>query len=99
MLYEAGFDGIFNLKVYLELFTANSCSRCDDARRMLNDIVAELDNNRLKLDYIDVIESIDHAVEIGVLATPALAVNGMLAFCPLPKRKQVLQCLKDALKA
>jgi len=87
------------LEVQLELFTVNICSRCDDARHMLSGIVAELNDDRLELDYIDVVENIDHAVEMGVLATPALAVNGKLVFCPLPEREQVLQFLRNELKA
>jgi len=87
------------LEVQLELFTANICSRCDDARHMLRGIVAELDNDRLELDYIDVVERFDYAVEIGVLVTPALAVNGNLVFCPLPEREQLVQFLKNELKA
>jgi len=61
-------------------------------------LVQELDDDQVRLDFIDVVENIDHAVAMGVLVTPALAVNGKLVFAPLPGRKTVLKALEAVLK-
>lgn len=85
------------MKVQLELFTADACSYCVQAKSILTGLVEELDNDQIELNFIDVVENIDHAVEMGVLVTPALAVNGRLVFAPLPGRKTVLHALKAEL--
>jgi len=86
------------MKVQLELFTANVCARCAQAKNVMTGLVQELDDDQIQLDFIDVVENIDHAVELGVLVTPALAVNGELVFAPLPQRKKVLKALRAELK-
>ncbi len=81
----------------LELFTANVCAHCARAKSDLTGLLEELDNDQIELEFIDVVENIDHAVEMGVLVTPALAVNGKLVFAPLPERKTVLQAIEAEL--
>lgn len=81
----------------LELFTANVCAHCVRAKSVLTGLVEELDDDQIELIFIDVVENIDHAVEMGVLVTPALAVNGKLVFAPLPERKTVLQAIEAEL--
>jgi len=85
------------MKVHLELFTANICSSCADAKNLLSRAIEDIADDRLTLDYLDVVENLDHAVKSGVLATPALVLNGKLVFCPLPKRGKILQFLKTEL--
>ncbi len=86
------------MKVQLELFTANVCAHCVQAKNIMTGLVQELDDDQVQLDFIDVVENIDHAVESGVLVTPALAINGRLVFAPLPERKTVLRALEAELK-
>jgi len=86
------------MEMQLELFTADVCAHCVQAKSILTGLVEELDNDQIELNFIDAVEDIDHAVEMGVLVTPALAVNGKLVFAPLPERKIVLQALEAELK-
>ncbi len=85
------------MKVQVELFTANVCARCEQAKSMLRGLVEELSDDRVELKFIDVVENLDQAVAKGVLATPALVVNGKLVYSPLPKRATVMQTLKAEL--
>lgn len=85
------------MKMQLELFTANFCSRCAQAKSDLSAMVEELGEDDCVLTFVDVVENLDRAVELGILATPALAVNGKLVFAPLPARNVVLQALKSEL--
>ncbi len=85
------------MKVHLELFTANVCAHCVQAKGVMTGLVQELDDDRIQLNFVDVVENLDHAVEMGVLVTPALAVNDRLVFAPLPGRKTVLNALKAEL--
>jgi len=85
------------MKVQLELFTTNVCAYCVQAKDIMSGLVQELDDDQIRLDFVDVVENIDHAVELGVLTTPALVVNGKLVFAPLPERKMVLKVLEAEL--
>ncbi len=64
--------------VKVELFTADFCSRCAGARTALVRAIEDLGQERFELRLLDVVEEIDHAVEVGVRATPAIAVDGEL---------------------
>ncbi len=64
--------------VKVELFTADFCSRCAGARTALVEAIEDLGQEQFELRLLDVVEEIDHAVEVGVLATPAIAVDGEL---------------------
>lgn len=85
------------MKVQLELFTANICSRCVQAKNTMTALMEELGDDQFELIFVDVVENIDHAVETGVLLTPALAVNGKLKFSPLPCKDRILHALKKEL--
>jgi len=81
----------------LELFTADICSRCIRARGVMTAVVEELGDDQVEVAFLDVVENLDHAVETGVLVTPALAVNGKLMFSPLPDRDRILRSLRTEL--
>jgi len=46
-----------------------------------------------------VLEQLDYAVQLGVLATPALAIDGKLCFTGLPSVKKLRKLLDNTLKA
>lgn len=84
--------------VQIELFTANLCKRCVQAKSVLTELVEELGYDQFNVTFVDVVENLDHAVATGVLATPALVVNGQLVFSPLPDRGRIFQFLKAKLQ-
>jgi len=86
------------MKVQLELFTANVCPRCAQAKSDLSGMLEVLGEDDCILTFVDVVENIDRAVELGILAMPALVVNGKLVFAPLPARDIVLQALRSELE-
>ncbi len=81
------------MAVIVELFTSNVCSRCVQAKATLRELIDELDDAPFELRFIDVIENLDYAVEIGVLATPALAVNGELISTSIPGKRKLRELL------
>ncbi|EGW55240.1 hypothetical protein TevJSym_ae00970 [endosymbiont of Tevnia jerichonana (vent Tica)] len=44
---------------------------------------------------VNVLEELDYAVQIGVLATPAIAIDGELVFTALPSEKRLRQTLQQ----
>ena len=85
------------MAVIVELFTSNVCSRCVQAKATLRELIAELDDASFELHFIDVIENLDYAVEVGVLATPALAVNGKLISTSIPGKHRLRELLMKQL--
>ena len=70
--------------VTVEVFVSNFCENCANARLMVDQEISRLDKTRFDVCYVDVVERIDHAVALGVLATPAIAIDGKLVFTGLP---------------
>jgi len=86
------------MKLLLELFTANICSRCAAAKSVMSGVAEELGSDQCELSFIDVVKNLDYSVERGVLRTPALVVNGKLMFSPLPGRELILQAIERELE-
>ncbi len=85
------------MAVIVELFTSNVCSRCVQAKATLRELIAELDDQPFELRFIDVIEHLDYAVEVGVLTTPALAMNGKLIPTSIPGKRKLRELLMKQL--
>ena len=77
------------MTVIVELFSSNVCSRCAQAKTDLRELIDELGAQQFELRFIDVVENLEYAVEVGVLATPALAVNGELISTSLPGKRKL----------
>lgn len=72
------------MKILIEAFSAPGCAKCADTREALRAVAEELDKDRFIWRDVDVLQNIDRAVEIGVLAPPSLAIDGELVFPALP---------------
>lgn len=84
-------------KVLVEVFASPNCNRCGHATRLVAAIVDKLGNEHIQWREINIVEDIDYAVQLGVLATPAIAINGKLEFTSLPDRDKLSATLQDYL--
>ena len=77
--------------VKIDLYTSNACSRCVDAKQRVRAAVDTLSSTgeQFELHFIDVVEHIDRAVALGILATPAIVIEGELIFSTLPTDKKL----------
>lgn len=78
----------------VEVFTAPGCGKCGKAKDVLKDVANKMGKD-IEWREVDILQEMDYAVELGVLATPAIAINGELVFTALPSQKQLLQVLQD----
>jgi len=62
----------------IELFFSPYCPRCHAARERVQAAISELPAGAVRYRERNVIEHLEHAVELGVKATPAIAVSGKL---------------------
>lgn len=84
--------------VNVEVFSSPGCGKCGHARELLKKLAEELGGGRIRWREVNVLEEMDHAVKLGVLSTPAIAVNGKLLFTSLPSVKKLRQVLEVALQ-
>lgn len=82
------------MTIKVEVFSSPGCSKCGQAKEVLREIAEELGGGRISWREISVLEEMDYAVSLGVLSTPAIAVNGRLVFTALPSAKKLRQFLE-----
>ena len=85
------------MTIKVELFSAPGCNRCAHARKKLQRVVEKIGSDRLEWRAVDVLDEIDYAVALGVLSTPAIAVDGKLVFTSLPSSTKLRRSLEDRL--
>jgi len=81
--------------IKVEVFTAPGCGKCGKAKHVLEDIVNQMGANKFDWREIDILKEMDYAIELGVLSTPSIAINGELVFTALPSVKQLQKTLMD----
>jgi glutaredoxin len=79
------------MPVTVEIFTAPDCPRCARAAGVLQSVC----HDRLKWRVVNVLDDIDRAVALGGLTTPAIAIDGGLAFTSLPGEKVLQKTLME----
>lgn len=77
----------------VELFHASGCERCAPLMAELRATAAVVGG--VEWDEIDVLDSLERAVELGVLTLPALAIDGVLVFATLPTPAQLREALRQ----
>jgi len=73
----------------IEVFTAPGCSKCGHALSRLKKVVSVLNKEKIHWREVNILEELDYAVELGVLATPAIAMNGRLVFTGTPSGEEI----------
>ena len=82
----------------IEVFTAPGCGKCGKAKNELETIVDQLGNEKFEWREVNILQEMDYAIELGVLSTPSIAINGELVFTALPSARQLLQALESRLE-
>ncbi len=72
----------------IEIFSSPGCGKCGHARDRLQQLVTQLDTEHpgqhIEWRDVNILEEMDYAVDLGVLSTPSLAIDGELVFTSLP---------------
>jgi len=76
-----------NIKV--EVFSSPGCGKCGHAKDVLRKLAEELGGDAIEWREVNILEELDHAVELGVLSTPSIAINNKLIFTRLPSFKKL----------
>ena len=85
------------MKIKVEVFSSPGCGKCGHAKDVLRAIVQEM-GDEIAWREVNILDELDYAVRLGVMSTPAIAVNGKLVFTALPSAAKLRQALEHALR-
>lgn len=77
------------MSIKVEVFTSPGCSKCGQAKEVLRKLAEEIGGGRIEWREVNVLEELDYAVNLGVLSTPAIAIDGELTFTGLPSARKL----------
>ena len=69
------------------------------AKRTLLDLISELGQENSFYREVDIVEEVDHAVELGVLSSSSIAINGELIFAAMPSVSKLRTALETSISA
>lgn len=82
--------------VKIEVFTSPTCPYCPMAIEVVNQAKKEL-GDAIEVEKIDIMVDREKAIEYGLMAVPAIAVNGILTFVGAPSKEELMEALKEVL--
>ncbi len=85
------------MPVQVEVFASPGCSKCGHAKEVLRKLAEEIGGDRIRWREVNILEDMDHAVELGVMSTPAIAIDGELVFTGLPPKGKLEAALRERL--
>lgn len=77
------------MSIKVEVFSSPGCSKCGHAKVVLRKITEEIGDGQIQWREVNVLEEMDYAVSLGVLSTPAIAIEGELIFTGLPSARKL----------
>lgn len=73
----------------IEIFSSPGCSKCGHAKDVLRQLADELGGDRIQWREVNILDEMEHAIELGVMSTPSIAINSELVFSSLPSAKKL----------
>ncbi|HEV57991.1 MAG TPA: thioredoxin family protein [Phycisphaerales bacterium] len=87
------------MSIKVEVFSSPGCGKCGHAKEVLRRLAEEIGGGRIEWREVNVLDEMDYAVSLGVLSTPAIAVDGELVFTGLPTTRKLRADLEARLSA
>jgi len=80
--------------VKVEVFTSPSCPYCPMAVDVVDAVKKEMQDD-IEVEKIDIMQNREKAVEYGLMAVPAVAINGVIKFVGAPQREELEKAIKE----
>ncbi len=87
------------MAIKIEIFASPGCAKCGRAKDELRKLSQEIGANKINWREVNILDEMDYAVNLGVMSTPAIAIDGELVFSGLPSRKKLRAELESRLKS
>lgn len=75
--------------IEVEVFSSPGCGKCARAKALLGVVARELGADHIHWREVDILKEMDYAVELGIMSTPAIAIDGKLVYTSLPSVKKL----------
>jgi thioredoxin 1 len=80
--------------VKVEVFTSPSCPYCPMAIELVDEVKKEMSED-LEVTKIDISIDQEKAREYGLMAVPAIALNGVVKFVGAPSKEELVEAIKE----
>jgi small redox-active disulfide protein 1 len=80
--------------VKVEVFTSPSCPYCPMAIELVDEVKKDM-GDQLEVEKIDISINQEKAVEYGLMAVPAIALNGVVKFVGAPSKEELVAAIKE----
>ncbi len=77
------------MTIKVEVFSAPGCAKCSATREALRSVAESVGNGAIAWREVNILEEIDRAVDLGVMAPPSIAIDGELVFPNLPSPEKL----------
>ncbi len=82
-----------NTTINIEIFSAPGCNKCGKAFQLAEAVLKKQGDESISLRLVNVVDELDYAVELGIRATPGIAINGVLVFTTTPSAKALCEAV------
>jgi len=79
-------------KTLVEVIDSPGCAKCRAAKEVIKKVVADFDG--IEYREVNVLTNPGRIVELGVMVTPTIAIDGKIAFEKIPKEDELRERIK-----
>jgi len=85
------------MTVKIEVFTSPSCPYCPMAIEVVDAVKKEM-QDAIEVEKIDIMKDREKAIEYGLMAVPAVAINGVVKFVGAPEKEDLKNAIKEEMQ-
>jgi thioredoxin len=75
--------------IKVEVFTSPSCPYCPMAEQVVDEAKREI-GDKMEVEVINIMTDRQRAVDYGIMAVPAIAINGVVEFVGAPTKEELM---------
>lgn len=83
--------------VKIEVFTSPSCPYCPMAIEVVDAVKKEMQDD-IEVEKIDIMQDREKAIEYGLMAVPAVAINGVVKFVGAPEKTELKNAIQEEMQ-
>ncbi|MGF7118852.1 MJ0307 family thioredoxin [Methanobacterium oryzae] len=83
--------------VKIEVFTSPSCPYCPMAIEVVDAVKKEMQDD-IEVEKIDIMQDREKAIEYGLMAVPAVAINGVVKFVGAPEKTELKNAIEEEMQ-
>ncbi|MDR2967505.1 MAG: MJ0307 family thioredoxin [Methanobacteriaceae archaeon] len=77
----------------VEVFTSPSCPYCPMAEQVVEEAKQEM-GDAMEVEVVNIMTDRQRAIDYGIMAVPAIAINGVIEFVGAPSKEELMAKLK-----